>query len=106
MVALLIIAMTATLSLRAVQVAGRLTKAAEETREANVLLKELLDDGPRTFQVTAGSTDRFSWTIETQTTGSERPVAVCRRLASVTNIDSAKVYASSTLEACPADDAG
>jgi hypothetical protein len=104
MVSMLILAMTVILSLRAVQEADHVAKAGEEIRQANVLLGELLDNGPRTFQVAEGQAGRFHWTVETQTTGSERPVAVCRRVVSLTNTDTLRRYASTTLETCPAQD--
>jgi hypothetical protein len=105
MVALLIISLSTVLSLRAIEVARRVAATAEEVRGANVLLGELLDTGPRVLTVSSGATNGFAWTIETQPAGSERPVAECRRLVTVTNVTTARRYSTSTLEACPPEDA-
>jgi len=105
MVAMLILAMTVILSLRAIQQADHVAKVAEDVRQANVLLNELLDNGPRSFQVSQGESDRFRWTVETQATGSDRPVAVCRRVVALTNSETLRRYSETTFETCPPQDA-
>lgn len=101
MVALMILALAIILGLQAVQQAGRVARLAQEVRRANALLNDLMLDGPRSLQAVAGTTDDFSWSIETQITGAERPIEVCRRLATLVNRTSSRRYSASSLETCP-----
>jgi hypothetical protein len=105
MVALLIIVMTIVMSLAVADRAKQAARVSQDIRQANALLRDLLVSGPRTFQTVTGSTGPFSWTIQTQVTGADRPIEVCRRLVQMTSSVSARQYAVSTLETCPASPA-
>jgi hypothetical protein len=103
MVALMIIALAVVLSLQAVERAHQATAMADEARRARTLILGLLDQGPRTFTPSAGSALGFAWRLETQTTGLDRPIPVCRRAVSLQSRDSGRAFAASTFEACPAE---
>jgi hypothetical protein len=101
MVAMLILSLCAILSMRSMEQADRVARRAEEIRQARTLLNELIDNGPRDLTPTLGATGPFQWTLETQPTGADRPVAVCRRVASLTTVGTPRRYVLATLEACP-----
>lgn len=106
MVALLIISLATILSLQAVRVAHQAASTAREYSRANVLLAYILDAGPRSFAPTTGVTDGFSWQLVTQTTGFDRPIAVCRRALTMRANGTGRAFQASTLEACPAESPG
>ena len=101
LVALMIITMTLIMSFKAMAQAGQTTAAASEVRRAEALLSYLLETTPRSYEVATGRTDGFSWRVELDATGAERPVEVCRRAASLTAIASGRSYKAATLETCP-----
>lgn len=100
MVAMLIVSLAIVLSLRAVRQSERAASLALETRRAETLLKDLMLEGPGDFQPASGSTGGFAWTVQTLSTGAARPIAVCRRLVTLTSA-SARRYSAATLGACP-----
>ena len=101
MVAMLTLSLCVILSMRSMEQANRVARRAEEVRQARVLLNELIDNGPRDLTPAMGATGLFQWTLETQPTGADRPVAVCRRVASLTTIGATRRYVLATMEACP-----
>jgi hypothetical protein len=101
LVAMLIVAMTLGLSLQAVQQARGAAARAAEVRAACRLLAELMEYGPRDPSPETGARDGFRWRVTMETTGSERPIEVCRRAAELQHAVSGRRYASSTLEVCP-----
>ncbi len=101
MVALLIISLSTILSLQAVRSAHQAVTAANEYKRAEILLSFLLDTGPRSFTPSRGRAGGFTWTLVTQPTGLDRPIAVCRRALTVQAEQSARVYNASTREICP-----
>jgi hypothetical protein len=103
MVALVILGLCSVLSLRAIEVAHKVVASADEARRARALIMGLLDSGPRTFTDSSGSSLGFSWTLQTRTTGLDRPVAVCRRAVSLVSPASGRTFAASTFEPCPAE---
>lgn len=106
MVALLILSMAVIFSLDAGRQARASAAQALELRRANTLLSRLVETGPRTFDDTTGTSDKFSWTIQTRATGGERPIIVCHRQVSLTNLESLRTYQVATLETCPVETQG
>jgi hypothetical protein len=103
MAALLIISLSTVLSLQAVENAHAVAAKADEMRRARSLMLALLENGPRSFSPLAGQTLGFSWTLQTQTTGLDRPIAVCRRAVSLQSLTSKRAFATTTYEPCPAE---
>jgi Tfp pilus assembly protein PilV len=102
LVALLLLSTTLIFCLDAVTQANRAAKAAAEVRRANTLLANLIDTAPSDLENDLdGRTDGFDWRFETRTTGAERPIIVCRRLATAENRQTHRRYQISTLETCP-----
>jgi hypothetical protein len=101
MVALLIIALTIVLSLQAVLQARRSAAMADEIRGAQVLMARLLDSGPRSFSPAAGTTNGFSWRLETAPTGLDRPIALCHRGVTLNSAATGRTFKAGTLETCP-----
>jgi Tfp pilus assembly protein PilV len=101
LVALLILSLALVFALRATGQARRTIDQANEIRRARVLIQQLLETGPRSFQDAAGETDAFAWTVETRTTGADQPVAVCHRIVRLTSVATRRVFSASTLETCP-----
>jgi len=101
LVAMLILSMTLVLSLSALGQARDVAEVAWETRRAQSLLSHLIESAPHRFEASAGSSDGFTWAVETTTTGADRPVAVCRRAVTLENRLSGRSYQAATLEACP-----
>jgi len=101
MTAMLVLALTTTLSLQALRVARDAADRTRELRGAEALLGALLADGPRRFGVVEGRDAGFGWRLETQATGAERPIELCRRAAELRSERSGRVYAAVTLETCP-----
>lgn len=104
MVAMLILAMTIVLSMRAVEQSHRAAAMAQEVAAATTLLAELMQEGPRTFQPATGSRDGFTWVVQTGLTGGDRPVEVCHRAVTLHSQRTSKTYAASSLETCPPAD--
>lgn len=102
MMALLILAGAVTASLLAVHRAHDVTRAAEEVRNATAVARHLLETGPATYEVSRGRAAGFDWSLETQVSGLERPIAICRRAVRVTARDTGRVFAASTRAICPA----
>jgi hypothetical protein len=106
LVGLLIIAMGLVFSLEAGRQARTAADQASEVRRAQTLLAQLLETGPRSFDDTAGATDSFAWQVETRATGGERPIEVCHRQVTLTNVRSKRTYRAATLETCPIEATG
>jgi hypothetical protein len=106
LVGLLIIAMGLIFSLEAGQQARAAADQALEVRHAQTLLTQLIETGPRGFDDAAGATDAFAWQIETRATGGERPIEVCHRQVTLTNVRSKRTYQAATLETCPIEATG
>ncbi|TAJ28467.1 hypothetical protein [Bosea sp. (in: a-proteobacteria)] len=100
----MILALGLILSLQAVTQARHAAAMAWEVRRAHTLLTHLMESAPRSFDEQQGDSDGFSWRVEVQLTGAERPVEVCRRSTTLTNIRSGRNYSAATLEACPPAD--
>jgi hypothetical protein len=101
LVALVIVGLTLSLSLLVADRAIRVARQAQDIRQADALLRDLMVSGPRSFQAAAGVSGPFAWTVETQLTGGDRPIEVCRRLVQLTSSASSRRYWASTLETCP-----
>lgn len=101
MTAMLILALTVTLSLQAVGVGLDAARRTGELRGAEALLRALMIDGPRQFGAVEGRSGDFAWRLETQPTGAERPIELCRRAAAVASTRSLRRYAAVSLESCP-----
>jgi hypothetical protein len=102
MVALLIVSLAIVLSLRTVRQSEQAAALAEELRRANVLMNQVMLEGPRSFTPAQGATNGFDWSLETQTIGDDRPVEVCRRVVRLTNHASSRRFWASTFVICPA----
>jgi hypothetical protein len=101
LVALLILSTTLIMSFQALQQAGRTAQAAGEARRAQSLITFLLETSPRVLETRQGQQDGFSWRFETDATGAERPIEVCRRSVTLQSQASGRTYAAATLETCP-----
>lgn len=101
LVALLILSSTLIMSFQALQQAGRTANAAGEARRAQTLLVYLLETSPRVLEPREGEVEGFSWRVEMDATGAERPIEVCRRSATLHARTSGRTYAAATLETCP-----
>jgi len=105
LVALVVITLTVSLTLAAAQQAAQAAKQARDIRQADALMRDLLVSGPRRLETTTGTTGTFTWSLQTQLTGAEQPISVCRRYVQLTSTASARHYWASTLETCPTADA-
>lgn len=101
LVALSIIAVAMVLSFEALTQASRAASAALEVRRAETLLRNVLEAAPRTYDTSGGASGGFTWRVDTQATGAERPIAICRRAAALRHVASGRGYEASTLETCP-----
>ncbi|HEX3365603.1 hypothetical protein [Phenylobacterium sp.] len=106
LVGMLILALAVIFSLDAGHEARVVADQAQEVSRAHTLLTQLLESGPRSFNDATGTSGAFDWTIETRTTGGERPIAVCHRQVKLTNVATKRAYQAATLETCPVEDAG
>lgn len=106
LVGLLIIAMGLIFSLDAGRQAHMAADQAAEFRRAQTLLAQVMETGPRSFDDAAGTSDAFSWQIETRATGGERPIEICHRQVTLINLRSKRTYKAATLETCPIEAAG
>jgi len=106
MVALLMLSLTLIFGLRAAGEARHAADQASEARRAQALMAGLLNRGPRTFSDSSGTTDAFSWSLQTRGTGADQPVAICHRAVALTGLASHRVYRAATLETCPVETAG
>jgi hypothetical protein len=104
LVALMIISLAAVLSFRALDQADRSAKSGQEVRRAQVLASRLMDAMPRTYKAATGETDGFTWRLETNPTGADRPIEVCHRWVKLTNVSTRRTYEIATLETCPLEE--
>jgi len=104
MVALLIVSMSIILGLQAIRSSHQVSTIAAEYKSAQILMAYLIDTGPRSYSETTGVIDGFAWSLVTQPTGLDRPIAVCRRALSMRAEHSGRAYQASTREICPAKD--
>jgi hypothetical protein len=103
LVAMLILAMTLVMSLRALGQARDVADRAWEVRRAETLIAYLIEAAPHRYEASAGARDGFGWRVETTTTGAERPVEICHRTVALENRHSGRRYRAATLEACPVE---
>ena len=101
LVALTIISLTVILSLSAFQQAGRAARAAAEVQAAKLLLARLADAEPKALDGSSGRTPAFDWVVQTQPTGAQALVEVCRRAVDLVSRDGRRRYALTTLVTCP-----
>jgi hypothetical protein len=101
-VALLILSFTLVLAFVALQTANGTAVRAEEIRQAEVLIRDLMLDGVNSLTPASGVSGGFTWTLQTDATAVSRPVALCSRRARVQSKTSARAYAAGSLVACPA----
>jgi hypothetical protein len=104
LVAMLILTVVLIMSLRGLGQARDAGDLAWEARRANSLLAHLIEDAPHRYEVSTGTTDGFSWQVETTGTGAERPIEVCRRAVTLAS-RTGRTYRAATLEACPQEPA-
>lgn len=100
-VAMMILAVAAILSLAAVEQSERAAGLADEVRSADAVIAQLMLSAPANFQPLGGETSGFRWTVTTELTGADRPVAVCRRVVLASSVVSHRQYSASTLAICP-----
>jgi len=105
MTAMLILALTAILSLQALDVTRKAAERTAELRGADALIGALLADGPRRFGAVEGRDAGFGWRLEIQATGADRPIELCRRAVELRSERSGRAYGAVTLETCPPADA-
>jgi hypothetical protein len=101
MVALLMLSLAVIFSLRAMQQGEKAADLAHELQAANVLTEALMQDGPRRFGAATGWSRGFAWTLETQATGAERPIELCRRFLVLRSEASSRRYWAASTETCP-----
>lgn len=104
LVALLILSAIFVLSFVALQTAQGTALRAEEVRSAELLIRSLMMDGPRSLMPASGVESGFAWSLATAPTATIKPVAVCTRQVSIRNNISSRTYGAATLEACPVQD--
>lgn len=103
LVALMILSVTVVLGLVALQQTVGVSEAAWEARQAHTLIRHVMNTGPRDLGGAAGEAQGFSWRLETQLTGADRPIPICRRAVSLVAADSGRGYKAATLTPCPED---
>jgi hypothetical protein len=106
LVALMILATTITLCLRAVETARLAAVSGMEMRQSTQLLRGLLDSPVGQPGVITGKTPAFRWRVATDRTASGEDVAaalLCERTAQAVAIRSGRSYSLSTADVCPRD---
>lgn len=103
MVALLIFAMTIILSLEAVRQSRGIADRAREVRSADSLLKHMMQNGDVSLTPAQGAADGFDWTLATEITGADRPIAICRKVVRLANRASGRKYEAASLVVCPSE---
>lgn len=102
LVALTILSTTLILALSAARQADNIAKAAWEVREAHTLVAKLIDTARIDLgQEQLGQANGFSWRVETQAIGAERPIPICRRSAVVTHNETGRKFSAAIVESCP-----
>ena len=101
MVAMLILALSLGLSLQAVQHAEQAADQAQEIRQADSLLNTLMTDGPAVRGPLAGVDRGFAWALDTEPTGADRPIELCRRAVQVTSQATGRMFRTASLQTCP-----
>jgi hypothetical protein len=104
-VALLILALALAFGLRAAGQARTAVEQASEVDRAHALIAQLLETGPRTFDVASGHADAFDWTVETRSVGAAQPIALCHRRVRLANPATHRTFSAATLETCPIEPA-
>ncbi len=97
----MIISLALAMSYQILQQARQAATVAWEARRADTLLRFLLETSPRSLDVRTGATDGFSWRVQTDSTGAETPIQICRRSAMLHAAGSGRTYQAATLETCP-----
>jgi hypothetical protein len=101
LVALTIISGALVGSYQVLQQARAISDTASEARRAEARLRSLLEATPRDMTVRSGDDEGFRWRMVTEVTGADRPIAVCRRAATLVSDTSGRAYSAATLETCP-----
>ncbi|HYE47262.1 MAG TPA: hypothetical protein VEA44_15975 [Caulobacter sp.] len=104
-VAMLVLAVTVALALQASAMARQLSHRAVATRQAGLLLNQLLADPRPTEPLVEGATDRHRWRLERRLAGmaaDERAPRLCEWRAVVTDRRSGLAYQSRVMDLCQA----
>jgi hypothetical protein len=100
LVALVIISLAVTLSLIGLRHAREVADRGAEVRQAHALLAFLLAEPETSSFPMEGENVRFTWTVKREPTDATRPVAICRRTATLHSKISSHDYDVVTLEPC------
>jgi hypothetical protein len=103
-VALLIVSAVLVLSFMGVRTANAAALRAEEVRQAEILLRDLMLNGAHSLAPSHGETGSFAWTLEETQTSTLHPVALCDRRVTLRNLRSSRAYDVATVDTCPAPD--
>lgn len=101
LVALLVLAMALIFSINAFRVSRAMADQATELRQAQVLITEILEAGPRTLQDTNGVAAGFAWQLQMRPTGSEAAIPTCHRQVTLSGLHTHHAFLGATLETCP-----
>lgn len=101
LVAVTVLSTALVLVLAAVQMAGRVSRAAVETRQADLLLRERIEATRGQLGAWTGQTP-FPWRVEARMVGGERPGqgGPCLRRAEARPRKEARPYVLETLDTC------
>ncbi|PVM84914.1 hypothetical protein [Caulobacter endophyticus] len=101
LVAVTVLSSALVLVLAAVQMAGRVSRAAVETRQADLLLRERIEATRGQLGVWAGEAP-FPWRVEARMVGEDRSGlgGPCMRRAEARPRDEARPYVLETLDTC------
>lgn len=100
--ALAILAVTITLSIVALSVAGRAQRAATEANAARTTLQELLSEPVGQPGLYSGSNRLFNWTLQVGDISTNPSlVRLCAQKVSVRSKTSGKLYVASSQRQCP-----
>lgn len=105
LVAVGLIAASATLGLAAAEQARSAIGLATELQQVRTLLRDRLETVPLELGNEHGVQAGARWAVSTDVTGAERPIAVCRRSALV-ETQTARRYLAATLVTCPDPEEG
>ncbi len=98
--ALMVLAITISMTLAAGTVAAKLSRAAIEAREADQILAYLINDENTQAVSSSGNSGKFAWTLTVEPLA-QSDLRVCRRSAEVRATHSQKSYRLVLDEACP-----
>lgn len=104
LVALLIISLSVIFSLQSIDQTKRVGELAWELRQAQTALSYLLEFAPSQFEASEGQAGDFTWRVQTDETGAEQPIEICRRAATLTSVETGRVYNGALFVTCPQRD--